>query len=357
MGDLWQVRLKGQDGALVAIIDAYEGFSYTQRVNGRGAFGLRINGDHPAAGLFALDGQVEFWRKYVDGQGAVLIDWYREFEGLHRDGHWFVDEHDRFLFESLGVGYNDLLARAIIKEAAASAGANKSGPAESVMKAYVSEQLVTRLAFSGFSVEADGAHGNTVNEARCYDNLLATLQEIAAVGGGDFAVVGTGAATFQFRWYTGQLGTDRRGTVVFALERGNLAVPDLEYSRRDEITSVIVGGQGEEAARTIVVRSDAARIAESPWNTIERFAPLTNTADSDDYTTHGDAQLEEGRPKAKLSFQILQTPGCLYGLHYFLGDIVTVRFAGYETAKKIVAATVSREQGPESVEVEMEDIP
>ncbi len=352
MASTWQIRLKAADGSLAAIVDAYAGFAFTRRVNNRGSFALRLSAAASASALFELDSQVEFWRRDVDAG----IAWYVEFEGLHRDEHRYFTDDDAYIYESLGVGYADLLARAIVNAAAGSAEAAKSGAAETIAKAFVSEQLVDRLAFSGFTVEADGAAGPTISKACAYRNLLEVVQEIAAVGGGDFAVVGTGAGAFEFRWYDGQLGTDRRDTVIFALERGNMRRADLRVVRSDEVNVVIVGGQGQGADRVITTATDAGRVAASPWNRREVFAPMTNTDDTDVYATTADEGLEAGRPKRTLTFEVLQTPGCVYGRDYFLGDIVTVRFAGEDAAKKLVAVTVSANDSGESMSFEAEDI-
>jgi hypothetical protein len=353
MAIAWQIRLMEADGDLAAILDDYEGFSFTRRVNHPGAYALRMNGLSPNCALFELDGQVEFWWRDIDNG----IAWRNEFGALHRSGIYYVTDDDRIKFQTEGRGYIDLLARRVVEDKTASAGASKDGVAETVLKAYVTEQCDTGgRALANFSVEADGAGGNNVTLSKAYRNVLEIAQEIARVGGGDFDVVRTGAATFEFRWYDGQLGTDRSASVVFALERGNMARPELWQSRTSEVTAVLVGGQGEEAGRATTWRTDAVRIAQSPWNRIEAFIDARNEPDSDGLDMRGDVRLEEGRPRTTLSFDVVQVPGCLYGSDYFLGDLVTAQFMGLETTKKILAATFTVDAAGTKVAVEMADV-
>jgi len=237
--------------------------------------------------------------------------------------------------------------------------ASKSGVAETVMKAFVDKQCgpgAGARALSGLSIEADGAHGNSTELGRAYRNVLEICQEIARTGGGDFDVVSTGAATWEFRWYTGQRGTDRHTTVVFALERGNMAKPHLRLWRADEVSAVLVGGQNEGAARTTVWRTDATRIAESPWNRIERFADARNETTTAGLNAVGDRVLDEGKPRATLDFEVLQVPSCLYGKHYFLGDLVGTKFLTYSATKKLNEVTITVNAQGESIKAGFTDV-
>jgi hypothetical protein len=187
-------------------------------------------------------------------------------------------------------------------------------------------------------------------------NVLELCRSIAQAGGGDFNVVGTGPATFQFRWYDGQLGTDRTASVVFALEWGNMAEPELSYPRQDEVNAVKVVGQGEDADRETLWVSTAGLIDDSPWNRLEALRSSRSTPAAG-LQAVGDAALEELRPKRTLRFQVLQTPACVYGQHYFLGDLVRTKFLDYEGTQKVrtVWLTATKAYGS-SVTVETTDV-
>jgi hypothetical protein len=354
VADTWQIRLKSAAGALVALIDDYDSFTFTRRVNGMGAFALRMNGNDAKAALFELDGQIEFWR--ADAENG--IPWYREFAGVQRNWDYYVRENGALIFEPSGRGYVDLLNRRVIAAASGSVDASKAGAAETVQKAFVDKQAgpgAGARAITGLTVEADGAHGNSVTMGRAYRKLLEITQEIAAIGGGDFDVEGTGVAACECRWYTGQRGTDRHTTVVFSLELGNMAQPKLSYSRADEVNAVLVGGQGEKSTRTTVWRTDATLIDDSPWNRIEEFADARNEDTTAGLNAVGDRVLAEKKPRVRLTFDALQIPACLYGKHYFLGDLVGTKFLTYTGTKKVQAVEFTVDQGGTTIKPEMAD--
>ncbi len=237
--------------------------------------------------------------------------------------------------------------------------------AETLMKTLVSYNAgsaattangrIRNGAITGLSVQADGGGGNTLSKACAYDNLLSTLQEIAEIGGGDFDLIRTGAQAWEFRWYAGQRGTDRTATLLFALERGNMAEPMYEYDRREERTVAIVGGQGEAAARQVVVRTSPDYHVDT--NNIEMFADARNQTSTAALNATGDSRLRGTRGRQTFGFKVLQIPSCYYGLHYGLGDLVKAQYGSVNVTQKIVGVSVSLEQdGTEQIDVEMETL-
>jgi hypothetical protein len=357
MAGLWHVWLKDPAGNQVALFDQWERLVINQRLNAPGAFALQFSGDDPRSSLFELDGQMEFYRADVANGIASRL----EFEGHYCDTDDSLDEDGKPTLVISGRGYNDLLHRRIVYAYAGSVEAEYSGPAEIAMKGFVFAHCAAGGAnprpIAGLTVEPDFAEGNPVRLARAYRNVLTVVQEIAAVGGGDFAVVGTGPATYEFRWYDGIFGTDRSATVIFAPEWGNMSSPRLRRRRSQEVNAVLVGGQGDGIARATVWREDAGRIADSPINRRESFIDQRQDSDPDGLDTAGDRALEEGNPRPELSFEVLQVPSCLYGLHYFLGDLVTAKFRGYEARLKIIGLDFTVTQAGETIKVIMADWP
>lgn len=356
MAATWQIRLKGLDGALDAIIDDYEQFTLNKVVNGVGAYTLRLRADDAKAALFVLDAQVEFWRRDL----AQGLAWYKEAEFLHRGSRYTLTREGAYLYESSGVSYAHLLKRRVIVPDANCTGA-KTGVAETVIKAFVNEQAGPGASLAarqntGLTLEADGAGGNSVTLDGSNKNLLEVCQAIAAVGGGDFDVIGMGAATFEFDWYAGQRGTDRTATVTFAPELGNMAEADLQRLRHDEINTIYVGGQDSGTARATAWRTTATLTDDSTWNRCEAFVNASQETAEAGLDTAGDAELWQGRPQDNFTCTILQLPGCYYGQHYNWGDLVTARFGTYSATKKLqsVTITVSASEA-ESIQVELVD--
>lgn len=334
----WQVILKNKAGSRVALFSDQEILSLGihKRVNKVGTYEFTIDATvDDRCDLFAVDGQVEIMRR-IPG-----YDWYTEFEGFHRTAIFTTDTQGRQTFSSSGVDYKDLLARRIIAEYTGSSGGAKSGAAETVAKAFVTEQIGSSAPaadqVSGFTVEADGADGNSIAIARAYRNLLEVCQEIAAIGGGDFDVVGNGDAQWQFKWYDGQLGTDRRSTIVFATGFGNMLSPRLvQYPATSNY--VLVAGQGEGTDRTWVTRPASGAPTGIDRRTV--FRDARDTSDTSTQQARGDAELDAGKAVNELTFSVIQTERYQYGQHYYLGDLVTARYRNTSYDLKIVGVHI-----------------
>ena len=356
MSATWQVRIHNAAGTLQAILDHFQALEVERVINAPGGYALTMASTPTLVSYLALDGQLEFWRR----DAAFGRDWTLELEAFHRDIiRWYgADGLERIT--SRGVGYADLLRRRVIEAAAGGAGGTKTGKAETILKAYVDEQCVSNGTparnFSGLSIQADGATGSTIAKGAAYRNLLETCQEIASIGGGDFAVVGTGAATFQLRWYNGQFGTDRSATVTFAVNMANAAEPELSQVRSQEVNAVLVGGQGEGAARTTAWRTTASLIDDSTWNRLESFADGRNLTTAAGLNSLGDQKLDQGQPRNDFSLKVIQLPGCAYGVHYGIGDLVTARYDTYSATKKIDRMRFRVADAVETLEVNLIDV-
>jgi hypothetical protein len=356
MSSTWQIWLKNQAGVRLALLDYYRKFSIGRSVNGLCGFALELSGLDTHIASLALDGQLEFYRANLE----MAVAPYLELEALIRDVEEAMDQDGRTVYTVAGCGYNELLRRRVINAYSGSAGAAKDGPAETVIKEFVEEQCGVTAgarAIFGLSVEGDTMGGGPVRLSRAYRNVYEVCLEIAAVGGGDFAVVGTGPGTYEFQWHDGQLGTDKSASVVFALEYGNMGSPKLAHRRSSEITAVLVGGQGDGAARVTDWRIDYARESQSPINLREMFIDQRQDADPNGLITAGDRALADGRAPYNLSFDILQVPSCLYGYHYFLGDLVTVRFKTYTAVQQVKAVEFVVDPDGEQLKVTLSEPP
>lgn len=328
-------------------------------VNGVGSHAITIKGDLSMADEIGLDYIAEIWRK-PPGSSA----WVQVYVGLHRTWVWSSDSKGEEQFTSYGHGLNGLLSRRIIAAYAGSAGSDKTGKAEQVIKAYVNENLGPGAAagrqFPGMTVQASGSGGNDWQGSRSWRNLLEVCQDLAYAGGGDFQIISTGPATFEFRWYTGQLGTSRiigsSTPIVFSPQRNNMLQPVLSVNHGQEFNVVYVLGPGEEAARLVIVASNAAAVALSPWNRIEVARQATNESTPEALADVGVAELRSGVASDAITFSVVQTPECAYGVHYFLGDIISALYRK-RVDKKIVRVTVNVSADKEDIQVELADVP
>ena len=183
------------------------------------------------------------------------------------------------------------------------------------------------------------------------DNLLETLQKLALVGGGDFDLVkadlNSESLVWDFRFYTGQLGADRSTTLTFAVGRGNMIDPIFEINREDEATIAIVGAEGQKSTRTYLTRTGANYGAN---NHIEMFVQ-THAETTAGQQAVGDKRLDEREARELFEFGIKQTPNCVYGVHFGLGDLAKAvnPFNDVASTVKINAVTLNLSEDGEQV--------
>lgn len=341
------------------VLTDFSALAYTRRVNNPGIVQFSIRGDHPLLSTIADKWQIEVWRKPDDTD-----TWGREITGLYRLLDWTYGEQSRASF--LCNGLMSMLKWRIIAWHAGEAdrtkfdGVKAETVANTLVKYNATASATTgagRLRdghIDGLTVETDGTEGNTLDWFCAYDNLLESLQNLAKVGGGDFDLVKTSASAWQWRWYTGQLGTDRSATVTFAMERGNMANPIYRDNRTQECTAAIVGGQGIDTSRAIVIRTGTNYHVDT--NNIEMFVGATDVDTTEGLNARGDQKLKEAEAIKSFTFDVLQTTSCMYGTHYTLGDLTTAvnPYNGASYTVKIQAVTVSTEEdGSEKIEVEV----
>lgn len=358
----YKVRVYDRAGALTHELTDFYALGYSKTVNAASMGIFTVHGEHAIVATIALDYQVEIWRQ--DAPNGIA--WYCDFYGFFRDMQRSADNN--------GVTVATLYCPAQISRLSRPIVGYTSGTANrtdfSAVKAEtIAKTLVTRNATAsgstadgrvrnapalGISVQTDGAHGATLDATCSYQNLLTALQDIASVGGGDFDLIKTAGATWEFRWYDGQRGTDKSATVTFSMAYGNMASPSLRYATIDERTVAIVGGGGEGSLRTLVVRTGTNYAAG--WNETETFVDSRQSTAMATLETAGDRELQARQARAELTFDVLQTPATLYGRDYNVGDLVTAVFAEYSATKKVASVDVGVSLQGETIRVVMADV-
>lgn len=373
----YYINLTDTAGALVATVtggmggdggEAATGFTslaYRNEVNAPGYAQITFAGNHPARTLLPTNGQVEVWRRNTD----LGVSWYRDFVGIFRGqthttretGHWTIDCPGimsvlgwRSVAWYAGTAsrstFTGVAAETIMKTLVSyNAGSNATAANGRVRDGVTSGKLSNIWTITN---QADGAGGTVKSWSCAWDNLLGTLQAFDRSGvGGDFDLIKTAATTFEFRWYAGQRGTDRTASVIFSLDRGNMAQPEYGYSRQNEATVAIVAGQGDGTNRVMVTRTGADY---SSSNDIEAFVDGRSYSTTAALQAIGDKAMFDRRARVTLSYGVLQVPNAYYGKDYFLGDLVTARYLGASFTQKVNAVNVAFDQaGNEKIAVEM----
>lgn len=351
--------IKNRAGTVQYILTGQEGgfrqLSYQKELNGAGLLMFDLTSGHTVTSSLERDGQIEVWR----WDDANAIDAYDDFDALFVDEERSSDDDGQSIFRASCPGVMDYLARAIIAWPANTDNRTifSSVAAETILKtlvtynctasASVANGRIRTTDISTISVAADGAGGNTLTYACAQQKLLEAMQEVALIGDRDFYLTRTGAQTWQLN--TAQyLGTDRHASVIFALNFGNMSNPVLKRNRLDEKTVVIVGGQGTDDTRSFEVRTGTNYNAT--YNSKEEFYPATEYSTAAGLDAAGDVKLEELRAKDDLQWDTIQTPGALYGLHYFHGDVVTGYYEGVTASKQISIVNVTYAPGDDHAE-------
>lgn len=305
---------------------------------------------------------VELWKADPDaGQ-----DWARFFSGEFISPKWMQPTTRSFQFSVAG-DLRKLRSREILWRAG-STNRTKfiSAAGETIMKtlatynctsqAIISNGRLVDGTIAGVSVEADLGRGNVTNWYCFADNLLESLTALARIAGGDFNLVKTAEAAWEFRYYPGQLGTDRRAEVLFAMERNNMAEPEYEVERWDEATVAVAGGRGDDADREFRSRTGANYSAA---NHVESFVNATSVekGDLNGLDAMADKELGARQARESFSFRVVQTASCRFAVHYGIGDLVTVRnpFTAADSVQKVKTLYLGlKNSGEESETIDIE---
>lgn len=358
MTAIYELRLKSPAGVEFARLAAnpggqditktgFEELAMTDFVNSYGLCSFILPGNHEILPQLVERAQVEVW--HSDPENGIVNA--KEWSGL------FLDEkrefkNGRHLFQAycfsdnfkLQDRYNMWKADTVNRSAFAGVAA------ETFCKTLVSYNMTSLAtiangryvegAMTGVTVAADSGGGNSVTHKCAWDNVLKVLQKVASTGGGDFNLVKTGAEAWEFRWYPGQLGTDRSATLTFSTDFGNMGDPVYTKIRSTKKTSVVVGGQDTGADRKL------GKATGNNYSASANYEEFFNASGQPQTTTGldniGAQRVKVVRDQEELSFSMLQTPTCLYRKHYFLGDIITVKYLDVAVyMPKIIGVTTS----------------
>jgi hypothetical protein len=179
-----------------------------------------------------------------------------------------------------------------------------------------------------------------------------------------------------FETYEDQMGTNRTNDGldpttglnvygntphVFSLEMGNVEVARVKEKHKPEINRCYIFGQDEVTGLgDITYRENVTAIDGEILNIREAMRGGGSQATDQEKEDLADEYLEENQYIELYEFTPFDTPGSLYGVHFTIGDIVTLDIGDVNTNKKLVrvSITVSGGGGGESnKEFEFTDVP
>lgn len=367
------IRIRNTAGSTVAVLtgagasggdNGYLNLAWRKKRNGVDSAAFKLAYRNPDAQYLVDKYVIEVVRS-----DPPDIAEYVSFSGLLRDVDYYEEKGVIYLLAK-AFGANHLLTwREILYPADTANRTLFSGvPAETVLKNLVKYNCTAlgttadgrdRLAtITGLSVATDNALGNSISYACTRKGLLETLQDIALIAGGDFALEFLSPTTYVFRFYPGQLGTDRTSgstKVEFSLANENMRSPKLSIVRSTEKTVAIIGGQGTKGSRTIRTRNGPNYNVST--NNIEHFVDGKRTDNTASLDGIGDAALQRLQATTKLTYEVIQTPNYRVETDYYLGDKVLGSFAGVTATQYVDAISFSYDPGSkEEVDVDTVDV-
>ena len=343
-------------GAHTQSVEAFSTLTLTRSVNTVGALTLILPWSPAVWQHLPKDAIIDVWRRRENGARQRMMNTL-----------WLVSKRAVILAEDgtqtmtvSAVDCIDVLRRWQIMYDTNTPQATKTGAAESVIKAVVTDQLVTRGGLP-IAVESDGAFGFSVSIAAGWQQVLSTVQSIAQTSTqyGSYMAFDfdpTAMTAWTFRTYLGQHGTDRSSGAAVPLtlsdKAGDVASGTYteDYSTCD--SRVVALGRTAKGATTQAIVTDATLDNLGPFAHTEMNTTMQDTTDAV-YTLPcvANAELRARRPTLCLSQAILpQSPSCQYGVHYDFGDKLSCSFAGlsFTAWLETLAVSVDASSGQET---------
>jgi len=351
------------EGVRKGVIQAFNSLEYIKTQNAIGSLVVNLPRGLLQYDQFSVGDIFEVWR-----EKRGVLELQNETAYFLQDWEFWADSEGAEYIRLTAFDANWLLDTAIVWAYAGSAAASKTDSPDDMLKAIVSEQLG---AASGVATRTKltcapdlGAGGASITKDFAYRNVLTVLQEIceAAQEKNDiwlgFDVVRTAPGVFEFRTYTGQRGQNHGRASgdprLVGKQYGNLSQATFGTYHAEERNCVLVAGQGEDAARVWVTRTNDSRIGASKWNRREYFKDSRDDSTTAALEADGDAALDEFRPRQVLTGTLHDTPGMQYNIHYQFGDILSAEAFGYFVDCRVSSVRVKVDQdGGEQLDIKL----
>lgn len=373
MTSRYQVRIYDHAGVTQHVITNWRNLEVEQKLNDIDTCTLSIDLKSTPIDISTI--QRDYLVQVLRSNPANDIDWREEFFGFHRTPQRQRTVGNNRIYTSYARGRNDLLKRRHIAYLSGTAGGEKSGPADDVMKAFVRENCggvtvspATSVSVGGtrlrnastlMTIAPNNSAAPTWEGARQFRNVLAVLQEIGQQHGVDFEVtqVSLNPPAFTFVTYYPQRGTLRtvgngvNPPVIFSTGFANADDISFTVSATEQVTAVVSLGVGLEVDRSYAV-VEAAIINESPWSDIELIKDARNQNTAAALTNEAQETLQENSAQESFRFKGLQTSQFQYGRDYFLGDTVTVQFDEIRRDLRLVGVRMKSSGGEDTIDLE-----
>lgn len=342
---VYEVRVLNQSMQRLAILETYESLTWTRRWQQTNSFELHVSRLSNGAEYLIEDNLIQVRR-----DGDI------EFTAVIEHMEIALDETGK-ASENWTVRGGDIISRRICLPPAGLSHDERSGPAETCMKWYVTANVIspadTNRTISIVSNEIDSGRGTSIAVKARYEALVDKLEECARAGVIGWELVGA-ATGLQFKIVPGVDRSTAQAVnppIVFSPDFGNLKTLGYQWSMLSRATLAYVAGQGEGAARAVEMVYDGG--LPTGTSRREQFVDARDLDTAAKLTDRGRAKLSEQGPKERLEAQILTVGPFPYRSDWDLGDIVTVRNLDWNVLAhlRITEIRVTLEPSGEQIEV------
>lgn len=364
----YNIFISDPDGVRVAILPQIIRASYVRRQNDWGWATLLFPEELFDRSILEVDGILEIFRRASDEDPFV-----EEFVGFVRKWIYLDDAEGEVNVEVHAMHMNNLLDRRSIAFRSNRPEADKNGPADDVMKAFVRENCGEsapldeagrpRSYGSEFITQADVGAGPNVGRQASFKNLLLTLQQVqessVTAANAIYFDIGhervSGLSTFTFRTFQNQIGTDRSLTtgtdpVVFSKDRENLKNPVYEVDWSEEWNYIWGLGPGIGTDRIVDPEKDVPRHTLTKWSRRERKQDARGETTQLGVAIRAFEALQTDRPRERFTAQLIDTPQVPYGAAWFFGDKVSAEYLNKTFDGNVEMVSVNiREDGDERI--------
>lgn len=202
---------------------------------------------------------------------------------------------------------------------------NRTGAAETVMKAYIDANLVSGpsvRAVTGLSVATDEARGESVVGSARFTNFQELMYNLAQSSGLGYKITQENTGLV-FDVYE---PVDRSATISLDVDNGRLSSSEYAYVA-PKLTRAIVGGAGAADERLFDESTTTESVtAETTWGRrIEAFVDERGADLVSELEQAGkEALVDEGKTRVTMAVTPSDNGTMLYGQDWNLGDKITV---------------------------------
>jgi len=344
--EAYEVWLTTDYGKRIALLTTFRELQYSIIANDVGQLALSLPPTFDTS-LLEPDYTIQVWRAPLGTSQLAM-------QRMYILRYWRYERQDGALSIIVqGEDSNSILDRRVVAAYSGTTLAAKTDYADDMMRELVNENVVAALDsdrdISFVTVAPELTDGPILQVRMSYKNLLSVLKELGeasrAVGTEVFFDMHANAlsATFscEFRTKTGQPGRDLTALgILFSEEMGNLEDATLEFDYRGEKNVIYALGQGSGVAQNIQEAEDTTRSQSSRYGRIEGAESAGSQQEDDEVLAVARTALDVGRPLRRFGGRIKDTRGARYGVDWWFGDRVTVRFLDQEFDAIIRAVSV-----------------